>query len=318
MDSRIGAQAGSQQAKPRNQARAKKNFCSDGPAEPLAGTAKVAPLFIALEHHLGWSHDILDGGVYGEELTAKLKTWLKNQGASLQLIRRPGRTATTEDTTLNLFIAHAGAAQPFMEHLQVTHARDLLQLQLELGTPTTGAREVHYPLLLVCTHGKRDVCCAVKGRPLAAAAAKVHPNLVWETSHLKGHRFAPATALLPWNIAYGRLSAPQMIEVLNDAVAGTWNPTGCRGRGVFAAAAQVAELAVRRDLGLWGFTDVADVAVSKIDNDHAVAAVKLRLPEGSQIEKTVRLQVVETDGVIASCGDEPKTQRAWVRVPELS
>ena len=59
------------------------SVCSDLGHEPLPGTAKAGTLFIALEHQYGWSHDILDGGVFGDELTARIKEWLAERGGSL-------------------------------------------------------------------------------------------------------------------------------------------------------------------------------------------------------------------------------------------
>ena len=49
---------------------------------------------------------------------------------------------------------------------------------------------VHGPVVVVCTHGRRDVCCAERGRPLAAATALEHPGAVWESTHVGGDRFA--------------------------------------------------------------------------------------------------------------------------------
>ena len=67
------------------------------------------------------------------------------------------------------------------------------------------------PLLLVCTHSKRDLCCAMYGRPLAAGLAS-NPNYaqaVWETSHLGGHRFAPTAVQLPTAGFMGASITPQ-------------------------------------------------------------------------------------------------------------
>ena len=46
------------------------------------------------------------------------------------------------------------------------------------------------PLLLVCTHGRRDACCAQFGRPTAMALARRYGTAVWETTHVGGDRFA--------------------------------------------------------------------------------------------------------------------------------
>ena len=35
------------------------------------------------------------------------------------------------------------------------------------------------PIILVCTHGVHDTCCALRGRPVAAALSAQWPELVW-------------------------------------------------------------------------------------------------------------------------------------------
>jgi len=57
--------------------------------------------------------------------------------------------------------------------------------------------------LLVCTHGRRDMCCGGRGMDLIGALvddfAIEPPGLVrlWRTSHTGGHRFAPTCIVLP-------------------------------------------------------------------------------------------------------------------------
>ena len=59
------------------------------------------------------------------------------------------------------------------------------------------------PLLLVCAHGRRDVCCARLGGPLARRLARTWPAEVWETTHVGGHRFAANLVILPHGLYYG-------------------------------------------------------------------------------------------------------------------
>ena len=73
------------------------------------------------------------------------------------------------------------------------------------------------PVLLVCTNGRRDVCCAVRGRPVALEAARRRPGAVWESSHTGGHRFAPTGVLLPHGVTLARLDAALCAEVLESA-----------------------------------------------------------------------------------------------------
>lgn len=54
--------------------------------------------------------------------------------------------------------------------------------------------------VLVCTHGRRDVCCGSRGTDLALQLAAEGPPEgvhVWRTSHTGGHRFAPTFVVLP-------------------------------------------------------------------------------------------------------------------------
>lgn len=299
-------------------------ICSADFDEPLPGTAKAGKLFIALEHHYGWSHDILDGGVYGDDITARLKSWLAERNGSLQLIRKPGRLGQVPCDGINLYISHcdpsefatseastaATASDVFVEHRMVADVEELMTLDIQLGKRTEGAALVDKPMLLVCTHGKRDRCCAVKGRPLAAALAQVFPEQVWETSHSKGHRFAPAVVMLPWNYSYGRLSAQAMKDALDAAEQGTLYADGCRGRGIYKAQGQVAELAAREALGEWSLDAVESVQVADAGTGTAIATVSLY--DGRAIE--VALEQIVTDGVVSSCGDEPGPKKGWAAV----
>ncbi|MDP9392751.1 MAG: hypothetical protein M3Q27_00150 [Actinomycetota bacterium] len=50
------------------------------------------------------------------------------------------------------------------------------------------------------------MCCAVSGRPLAAALTAAYGDRVWECTHLGGDRFAGNVAVLPHGYLYGRVS----------------------------------------------------------------------------------------------------------------
>ena len=77
--------------------------CSDFGNEALPGTAKSMRLFLAVEYLKGWGRDIMDDDVLGD-LTAPLKKVLKDNGASMQFIRKPGRAGQFRDER-KLYIA---------------------------------------------------------------------------------------------------------------------------------------------------------------------------------------------------------------------
>jgi len=155
------------------------DFCSDYQVEPLPGTAKKESVFVLFEWPGGWSRDVLDGDTFGPELTAQLKEKLNGQ-AGLQLIRRPGRDGRQIGTMHRCYLVWA--EQGVMELILLTGPEKILDLDLT-APGRNGGGTLDTPLVLVCTHAKRDKCCAVKGRPLAAELVEDYPDMVWETSH---------------------------------------------------------------------------------------------------------------------------------------
>ena len=85
------------------------DMCSQQTGEALPGTAKPGKIILALEFVTNWGHDILDGTALGEELTEKVEKFLKDNGAQLQFIRRPGREGQQRaaSATRQLYISWA-------------------------------------------------------------------------------------------------------------------------------------------------------------------------------------------------------------------
>ncbi len=277
--------------------------CSDVPGEPLPGSARQERVYVILEWPHGWSRDILDGGVFGEELTARLKDKL-GKDAGLQLIRHPGRSGR-DITTHTLFLVFT--EQGRIEKLLVDGPEAILDLDLS-GPGRNDAEIVDTPLVLVCTHGKRDVCCALKGRPLVTALSERHPGgIVWETSHTKGHRFAPSILLMPWGYSFGRLNEEAGDALVRAALQGRYFYPGNRGRGLHRPRGQVAELAVARQLLLAG-EDLYFGGLTVLDDSES--GVVIVHADGRTWH--VQLAQREVPGVISSCGDAPKTGQVWV------
>jgi hypothetical protein len=126
-------------------------------------------------------------------------------GVRVHLIRRPGRRQAGD--VRSVFLGWTAGDTPWLRYAQgvrVSPETDRTRPEGAGGRDHASFGVVwDDPLYLVCTHGKRNVCCARLGGPLAQALAARHPGPVWETTHVGGHRFAANLVLLPHGLYYG-------------------------------------------------------------------------------------------------------------------
>ncbi|WP_072687289.1 sucrase ferredoxin [Rhodococcus marinonascens] len=214
--------------------------------EPLAGTAVHVTGWVCLEFPGAWGRDVLDGAALGPDLARELDARADAAGVRIMFIRRPGRS-TAAPQRRQVLLAQSHPVRSWCERLEIGTPADLLDLDFGLvsGTAPGLGTPVTDPTVLVCAHGKRDQCCAVVGRPVAAELAAEFGAAVWECSHTGGHRFAPSMILLPTGYTYGRLSAQQSLDAVRAAARGEVYQAGLRGRSSWDARGQVMELAVR-------------------------------------------------------------------------
>ena len=228
------------------------------------GTAASAAFFVIVEQSGPWGRDAARESHLDPLLGAELDARTSRAGGRFMLVRRPGGHPA-HDGPRRVLLAHARSAPdaaPWLLEAEIDDPGELLGLdwgalargsRALVAASLPGARDAE-PTLLVCTNGRRDVCCAVRGRPLAAAAARVAPGRVWEVSHTGGHRFAPTAVLLPWGQTYARLDEQGAAWVLDASLTGhtpveLLGPLHDRGRSPLASAAQCAESHVRAELG---------------------------------------------------------------------
>jgi hypothetical protein len=210
--------------------------------EPLAGTAPVAPRWAVLEHRAAWPRDV---NAHTDPTISAFLARATAAGFRPLLVRRPGRRRGGDDGPVRLLLADT---TPGRSALTSTTVDDLAGITLPPAGAALPGAPVTDPVLLVCTHGRRDLCCAVDGRALVADLDQ-EPD-VWECSHLGGHRFAPTALVLPTGYLYGRLDAVTAVAVRGAAAAGEVDTALCRGRSTWPPEGQVAELAVRAASGL--------------------------------------------------------------------
>ncbi|MFI0263500.1 sucrase ferredoxin [Streptomyces sp. NPDC017056] len=231
-------------------------------AEPVAGTSATARTWLLVEQTGPWGTEALTESHLDPRIGRALETAANGTGVRVALVRRPGRHADGRRLDgCRVFVAHTAPGRPWIRTTTLADAEPLLGLDfVRLGAGEHDGLWEPYdgePLVFICTNGKRDRCCAVLGRPLAAELAASGAE-AWEVTHIGGHRFSPTLFVLPYGYAYGRASAPLVKDAVASAREGRILLDHCRGRSTWERPAQAADLAVR-ELILEDRADALDV-----------------------------------------------------------
>lgn len=297
--------------------------------EPLAGSAPRARAWLVLEQDGPYGFDVLTDSHLPAEVRLAIAQAGKETGTTVILARRVGRhTEHTSPTGSRRFwLAHCSPGGPRMRSGVVADSEltrsDLREVLVgaALGElPPWGSRTTD-PLMLVCTNSKRDVCCALEGRPLAQALA-ADPSTadsVLEVSHLGGHRFAPNVLLLPTGHMYGRISPEQARQVLLGAREGKLlHPEHLRGRTSAPQPAQAAAIAVRTQYGIDGLDSLDSLRKvgGKViplplrwEGEQGRAQIEIRHRDGRAW--SVAVAQVEFPARPESCGKSAKSFSVW-------
>ncbi|MEM9951496.1 MAG: sucrase ferredoxin [Chloroflexota bacterium] len=258
--------------------------------EPLYGTIKSAEVWLLLEYNGVYTNQAWDDARIPDDVKAKLNDY--PNGRAL-LVRQPDQINAL-DRKISLFVVDAVADTPAVYHIEMQSYTDVLDLDIdavragEIVTPETT------PLYVICTNGKRDVCCSKYGVALYNAMRERVHEQVWQASHIGGHRFAGTMYCFPDAICYGFLEASDSDAIISSYQNRELLLDKLRGHAIYDKPAQAAEYYLRRRLGN-----------IKLDG------VKVESQNGNQIDFRVNdmhYRVTIADGkplqVIATTGDE--------------
>lgn len=232
-------------------------FCSDlstQAGERLPGTATLTRAYLLLEYDHAWGPK----AILESDLPAEVRSFLAFQEGKIRNLKAllVRRRRLTPGEGLNFFAAEVTDHDPVLYAFQFESYQDLLSLDI----PAVLARDPRYdpfrltePVSLVCTHGRRDRCCARKGRPaletMSKATRGVDAPLVWECSHLGGHRFAANVLCLPHGLLYGRVDEDMANKIVETYQRREMLPDNLRGRTCYVNAVQAAEVFLRQRSG---------------------------------------------------------------------
>jgi len=265
--------------------------------EPLGATATTAENWLLVEVPGTWERDVADGAGLSDRSRGAARAWLaETESSRLLFLRRPGRARSTSKL---VHLVRASEQDAGVRRFELGAHDELADLDL-----AGGGERVERQLVLVCGHGARDACCALRGTAVYTALSRqIGDCELWLSSHQGGHRFAANVLVLPAGLQLGRLTPENAGGVVREALSGRIDLDHYRGRSAYPARAQAAELAVRAAAGL--------VAVSDLELVDA-GAEPVRFLDRDGRERAAVVEERAGPTLPASCGAEPEPQRTLV------
>ncbi|MGH3978403.1 MAG: sucrase ferredoxin [Pseudonocardiaceae bacterium] len=220
---------------------------AESAADPLEASAPPAARWVLVEHPGPWGRRALSGSGLDRDVATALGSWADLVAGRVALIRRRA-SAHRAGSHRRWFVVDSRPGHESVRSGSYVDERELVDV---IDDPSAG-EPVDPPLYLVCTHGRHDTCCAVRGRPVAAALAAEYPERTWECTHVGGDRFAANLVVLPHGLYYGHLPPGSAVDVARRHDEGLLDPRWLRGRSSLPAAVQAAQHHARRATGECG------------------------------------------------------------------
>ncbi len=229
--------------------------------EPLTATASRVERWLLVEHRGAWGPQSVPSSRMPQALARHLAATAERAGARLLMVRRPAGVDCGAGRDV-----FAVDSRPGHEQVRTLHVGTDLELA---GTSWDGPEWTPYdgPLYLVCTHGRHDRCCALRGRPVAQALSRRHPERTWESSHVGGDRFAANLVVLPEGLYVGRVAADEVVALVAALAEGQLPAGHVRGRSSLPLPTQAAQHFAREALNAYGTGDLVPVAQDAAGQD---------------------------------------------------
>jgi hypothetical protein len=235
----------------------------------MAGTASTIRRWLLVEHAGPWGADALRDARLPPELRRSLRAADHELGIRVLLVRRPDRA-----TGSGVMVAAVSTSSPgpWIERVELPELAALVELDLRPLTrgASLGWRRHHRPIFVVCTQGRRDPCCAERGRPLAAELGQLHRDATWESTHVGGDRFAGNLMVFPEGLCFGRVAPEDAGAVAGAYLDGRIDLARFRGRTSQPMDAQAAEHALRVEDG-WDRIDAVTLLTLERDGRRTTA-----------------------------------------------
>ena len=250
-----------------SQAEPTRFYCSElsrRAGELSAGTASTGAVWLLLEYPHGWSRRAFEESALPEAVKRFFTDSIARIRHSRLLFIKTDRGRREEH--MNFFVVRCRERSPFVVRLGLEKYDDLTRYDLAAiasGGDTQGGEVRTDPMFLVCTHGRRDKCCAKFGVPLYNALREFGGECVWQSSHVGGDRFAGNLVCFPHGLFYAHATPESARRVVEAYRAGRVVTEEFRGRACYSHYIQAAEYFVRVESQIQGVEDLRFVAAEQ-------------------------------------------------------
>ncbi len=281
----------------------------------MTGTALPARRLLLVEQPGAWGPRGLLDSREEPQAAHEIDVLAARAGLRLQAVRRPGRHAGPENhrlvavvdtVTRTTYRWEVPDLAGMLVGLEAARHDDPAATRAALLDRAAGLVEDRDPLYLVCTHGRHDACCALRGRPVVDALRALRPGRVWETSHVGGDRFAANLLVAPSGDTYGRVLPTDVGELVDHVERDEVLPRLMRGRMGLAPAAQAGLVHAHDRLRLAARDSLAVVALDRRSDETTL--VTLDSPHGRVVVEVA----TSTSGAARLTCQGPPAARARV------
>ena len=267
---------------------------------PLYGTSSFAETWVALEYNGAWEAKALQDN----ELRPQVNQWLSRQieqsenGRAL-FIRDRFAVADT------LLIARTTASDQRLYRVPLGGYEDVTFFDsAEILANNTSFKPENAQVVLVCTNGKRDQCCAKFGQPIFEAFAQETILPTYACTHLGGHVYAPTLAVLPAGIYYGYVNPTDVNTVADSILQRQISLAHYRGRTFQSPTVNAADYYVRQQTGLLGFDEFTLAGVGKKDAETFI----VRFIDSNSAAHCITLRAWQSEPIVVGCSGKTKPQ----------
>lgn len=293
-------------------------FCaqySQAVGEPLAGTGTHKDRNLLLSWPIGqWTRTFHQARDMSEAVSERMRA-LNESGRRVNLIHRGAQRAGW----------HRAYLMPEQQAYDIPRAEldaFLAAVQAERSLDAWHSGPVSQRVVLCCTHGVKDRCCAKSGnaryKALTEAARQYAGEFeIWQSTHLGGCRLASAALVFPALHKYGRIQ-PEDVEPLLASERQDRPYLPCyRGAATLTPVQQVAEVEARRRLAERGVYPSRLTVLSErsLDDAHRVVDLRWETATGSEaLSLTLSALAVDRFGTCADIdeGLSPDRHETWV------